>query len=235
MPDMSALNSRGSLPRFLWLWLPIFVLIVKMKIEYFLEEQHLEWLIGENGPYEILEAVVLVIALIVALLTLWKMPKDNKWLVAWISTAALCCFYVAGEEISLGQHILNWSTPEYWQALNDQGETNLHNTTSWLDQKPRLILTIGVYVGGLIIPLMMMFKPKLLNKPFFKRFAILFPTQQFMVVAGICLFIKIADKIGDATGYLLFARNAESEEHFLFYFVILYLLLMKKRLVYVNK
>jgi hypothetical protein len=223
------------LNKILWLWVPLLVLISKIGIELYLEHEHIDWLVGENGPYETLEAVVLVIALLIALYTLVKMPKDNKWLVGWVSLAALCCFYVAGEEISWGQHIMNWGTPEYWLALNDQGETNFHNTTSWLDQKPRLLLSIGVYIGGLILPLMFIFKSKLLEKPALKRFEILYPTQQFMVVAGICLFIKIADKIADITDLQLFARNAESEELFLFYFVLLYLLLMKKRLVSAKK
>src|SRR3546814_4167282 len=54
---------------------------------------------------------------------------------------------MAGEEASWGQHYAGWLTPDNWQALNDQGETNLHNTSSWLDQKPRTLLEIGVIVG----------------------------------------------------------------------------------------
>ncbi len=37
-------------------------------------------------------------------------------------------------------------------ALNDQGETNLHNMSSWLDQKPRTLLEIWVVIGGIVIP-----------------------------------------------------------------------------------
>lgn len=231
MTDQTAIK----LPKFLWLWLPILGLITKIKTELYIESQHVEWLVGENGPYEIIEALILVIALGIAIFTLIKMDKSNKWMIAWVSLAALCCFYVAGEEISWGQHILQWNTPEYWKALNDQGETNLHNTSSWLDQKPRLILSIGVYIGGIILPLMMMYRPETIKKSFLNRFQEIFPTRQFMVVAFICLFIKIADKLADVTQFHIFARNAESEEMFLFYFVFLYLLLMKKRLVPAKK
>lgn len=201
----------------------------------YIESQHINWLVGENGPYEILEALILVIALSIAIFTLVKMDKSNKWITAWVSLAALCCFYVAGEEISWGQHILQWNTPEYWKALNDQGETNFHNTTSWLDQKPRLLLALGVYTGGIILPLTMRYKPELIEQSFLNRLQGIFPTRQFIAVALICLFIKIADKIADVTEFHVFARNAESEEIFLFYFVLLYLLLMKKRLVPAKK
>lgn len=231
MSVFSVSNSRDALLRFLWLWLPVSILFLKIGAELYLEHEHIEWIVGENGPYEMFGAGVIILALMIALYTLFKMPKGNKWLVGWISTVALFCFYVAGEEIIWGQHILNWSTPEHWQALNDQGETNLHNTTSWLDQKTRLILSTGVYLGGLIIPLMILLKSKFLEQSLVKRFEIVYPTPQFMVVSMICLFIKIADKLADVVDLHLFSRNAESEEIFLFYFVFLYLLLMKKRLV----
>src|SRR3546814_9825984 len=64
-------------------------------------------------------------------------------------------------EASWGQHYAGWLTPENWQALNDQGETNLHNTSSWLDQKPRTLLEIGVIVGGILIPMLALRRPAL--------------------------------------------------------------------------
>src|SRR5690606_13691057 len=84
-------------------------------------------------------------------------------LVAWLALAALGCFYVAGEEISWGQHFLQWSTPEYWSALNDQQETNLHNVSSWLDQKPRALLEAGVVLGGIVAPALRALRPGLLR------------------------------------------------------------------------
>lgn len=224
-------STQDNLPVFLWAFVPVIAMLVTIGVEYSVGAETRAWLVGENGPYETLQAVILVIALMMSLCTLVKMEKKNKWLMGWVVLTALCCLYVAGEEISWGQHILKWNTPEYWQGLNDQGETNLHNTTSWLDQKPRLILSIGVYVGGIILPLIMAFKAGFLTKNGLDRFSGIFPTSQFFVVAAICLFIKIADKLADVVDFQLLARNAETEEMFLFYFVFLYVLLMKKRLI----
>ena len=39
----------------------------------------------------------------------------------------IACFYVAMEEISWGQRLLGFSSPEFFQSQNLQGETNLHN------------------------------------------------------------------------------------------------------------
>ncbi len=41
---------------------------------------------------------------------------------------ALGSLYIAGEEMSWGQHFFHWNTPEYWAEVNRQQETNLHNT-----------------------------------------------------------------------------------------------------------
>src|SRR5262245_52630952 len=40
---------------------------------------------------------------------------------------ALGAFFVAGEEISWGQRIFGWGTPEALDEINHQGETNVHN------------------------------------------------------------------------------------------------------------
>src|SRR3546814_15941194 len=86
---------------------------------------------------------------------------------------------MAGEEASWGQHYAGWLTPENWQALNDQGETNLHNTSSWLDQKPRTLLEIGVIVGGILIPLLALRRPALREG----RFALFLPPLACVPVA----------------------------------------------------
>lgn len=211
----------------LWLWLPILLIMAKAAVGLTLSIEHMSIFVDENGIYEFAQVFILIIAIGAGLYTLIAMDKTSKWLIGWIALAALCCIYVAGEEVSWGQHLLKWGTPEFWQSVNDQGETNLHNTSSWLDQKPRLLLTIGVYVGGLIIPLLIAFKKACLPQ----KFEAIYPHAQFMAVALICIFIKISDKIQEPLGADFFWRNAEIEELFLYYFVFLYLLLMKKRFV----
>ena len=42
--------------------------------------------------------------------------------------------------------------------INDQGETSLHNISSWLDQKPRGLLLTWVLVGGILYPIWARFR-----------------------------------------------------------------------------
>jgi len=74
--------------------------------------------------------------------------------------AALSCFYIAGEEMTWGQHFFHWNTPEYWAAVNRQEETNLHNTYAIFDKWPRAILELGVLIGGILIPVAATFDPR---------------------------------------------------------------------------
>lgn len=220
-------TPTNALPRFLSLWLPLGFFILETVGEVLLRSYRNTWLVSEGGPYELAQFTIVVVAFVLAVQTILFHTKGQAWLKIWLLIAALGCFYIAGEEVSWGQHFLEWSTPEYWAAYNDQNETNLHNTSSWLDQKPRILLIIGVYVGGLIIPALQAKNPDLLPA----RFQIIYPTREFAVTALICLFVKLSDKFGDLTDIFIYWRSAETEELFIYYFVLLYFIMMRRRLI----
>lgn len=60
---------------------------------------------------------------------------------------AVLCAFVALEEISYGQHIFHWQTPEYFSSINLQGETNLHNLSKIQGNKLQEIafVLVGAY------------------------------------------------------------------------------------------
>lgn len=227
----TALDHTGTdrLHKIWWLWVPILIALIQTALEMTLTSEALSYLHSENGPHEAFEFLFLAYAFFISVLILFKLDwHKQKPLLAWVLIAAVSCFYVAGEEISWGQHILKWSTPEYWAHFNDQGETNLHNTSSWLDQKPRLILLIGVLTGGLLIPAMRRFKPGLIPE----RFAIIYPPAFLGVVALFVLGVEILDKIDDAMkDIVILERGSEVEELYLFYFVMLYMIVLRRRIL----
>lgn len=108
-------------------------------------ERFRELIMGELGPVELGTAILLVIAIFVGLKLVAREPRGL--LRGWHLAVVAGCVYFAGEELSWGQHLVGWSTPERLAALNDQGETNLHNISSWLDQKPRLALELWILTG----------------------------------------------------------------------------------------
>lgn len=213
---------------FFWLWVPILMGIAQIILENVVSPDLLAELHSETGPHEFIEFLFIFAAFLVAVFTIIKMNKQNKYLIVWVGLAAICCLYVAGEEISWGQHLLKWSTPEYWAQINDQHETNFHNTSSWLDQKPRLLLLLGVVVGGLIMPFLQKFKPGFLPK----KFEIIYPPACLGVISAFALMVNLGDKISEAIqGVGIMARSSEVEELYLFYFVLLYLIILRRRIL----
>lgn len=110
---------------------------------------------GGAGVIEHLTVIVLIPGILFGLYAYWgyrdRLPHQilGYWLLAW----SLACIYFAGEEMSWGQQYFSWGTPDFLTKLNDQGETNLHNMSSWLDQKPRALVELFIFVIGFLVPL----------------------------------------------------------------------------------
>ena len=115
----------------------------------------------ESGAVENITAVILALALLLTASTFFQYRAKTEVLkrapnsaipfrgftLGWLVVYALGCIYFLGEEISWGQHLFNWSTPDAWLAVNDQQETNFHNTSALLDQVPRFLLGLGIVIS----------------------------------------------------------------------------------------
>jgi hypothetical protein len=119
-----------------------------------------QWLWSELGPLETSHVLILLAVAVIGLFTLKSRQRIGEirraglgWLAVSIGGVALLCGVIAGEEASWGQHLWGWSTPEAWNTLNDQHETNLHNVGTWADQKPRALVELSVILFGIVWPL----------------------------------------------------------------------------------
>lgn len=81
-----------------------------------------------------------------------KTQRHQRWFVAACVGAAVALFVVAGEEISWGQRLFGWKTPEAIVEQNLQQETNLHNLETFWPFVYPAYRAIGLYgiVAGLI-------------------------------------------------------------------------------------
>ena len=208
---------------FLWGGIPVLLMISQILCEIFVPTDMKPAFFSEEGPHEKVQAVIMLIAFVFAVRVFCAV--EGLWLKLWFGVAALGSLYVGGEEISWGQTYLQWATPESWGLINDQNETNLHNTSDWLDQKPKILLQIGVLVGGIIIPALAHWRPEKLSA----RFAEIYPTWQTSVTAGIALVLKLIDTVQDRVDAHLFWRISEAIEIFVYYFVLMYLIEMARR------
>ena len=184
---------------------------------------------SELGLVESLQAIFLLAAFVVSTSLLLRRPATPRWIRTWIAAGVIGSLYVFFEEISYGQHYLNWNTPEYWQAINDQKETNFHNTSSWLDQKPRLILEIGVIIGGIIVPALRRFRPQALPE----RFQPILPDSALFTTAVLAIIPRIYERVISMIGmdgWNLFSRTSEVQELYFYYFILLYFIYLSRRL-----
>ncbi len=222
--------KNQTIPLFFWLIVPVVLILAQIGLELSFAREQLAPMHSENGPHELLQSLYIGYAFFLALFMLCKIDwKTQKEIGIVVTIAALGSFYISGEEISWGQHVLNWDTPAYWSNINDQNETNLHNTSSWLDQKPRILLFVGVVVAGLLIPLLRRFKPSLLPA----RFAVFYPSGTLSVTALGVLLPYMVQEITEA--FIkggVFTRVSEVQEIYMYYFIALYLWDLYKREIY---
>ena len=84
----------------------------------------------EDHLLENLTAIFLLGSFLVLAVKFFRPAGLNRWL---ILAGALAFFVIGMEEISWGQRIFGWGTPEALAEFNYQGETNLHNVVNpWM-------------------------------------------------------------------------------------------------------
>lgn len=214
--------------RVLAFWLPISFLLVTMIIE---RVSGYHCFTGcEDGPMENFQSLVMLTAFGIGLCIL-RMPRDAypNWARVFFLIGVVGSIYVALEEISYGQRIFGWVTPDAWHLVNDQQETNLHNTSSWLDQKPRAILEIGVFIGGIVIPLMRRFAPHKLPQ----QFAVVYPNNALCFTAVMAIGMHMIQEIMEGLNYqdyYLVRRPSEILELYLYWFILLYFIFKRREL-----
>jgi len=107
----------------------------------------------------------------------------------------LALVYFLGEEISWGQHIFKWTSPEFFKNANIQGETNIHNISNLFDQVPRTLVIIWC---SLTVPITLLIsKDQKINENLLK---ILCPDKNLKFLSIILLFFILPDLFVDKLG-----------------------------------
>lgn len=215
----------------LWWWLALPILIaIGLTGSYALNPEFYNTRILPEGygALELAQFFVALAAMILAGRLLFRpVVRQNRLLFIFCLLSTLACLYIAGEEHSWGQHFFHWETPDYWSQINRQQETNLHNTLHLFDKKPRLLLELGVLIGGVLIPIAARFRPHIR----YMRWSLYFPASAMMPTALCALLFKITDSLQDAFGvYPLAARPSESIELYLYLFILFYLVVLTRRI-----
>jgi len=119
------------------------------------DEEHWRLMVeGEGSFLEIATVVLLIPAMVLSVMIFLRrreLPGGAGWVMLLGGVAAL---YFAGEEISWGQHLVHFRTPDFLEEINRQHEFNLHNIEHWnvFNNLPRQVMLALTLAGGLILP-----------------------------------------------------------------------------------
>ncbi len=216
----------ADLPAWAWLWFPPVMLLAELGTRLYDEPIYRRVWDSELGPLENGTVIVLLPGIVAGLLALrYRSLLPARWLVGWILLFVLGSVYLGGEEASWGQHWFGWQTPESLRALNDQQETNLHNMSSWLDQKPRLLLELWVLFGGILLPLWRGRVGVLLPPGHWGYW--FWPSRALLPTALLAILINVPDRLNDWFGLPIpppfDIRLSETQEYYFALFLGLYL------------
>ena len=181
---------------------------------------------GELGFIELSTVVILFVAIgfCVAAIRQVRRLAHTPYLKAWLLVLIAGAAYFALEEMSYGQHLFGWSTPEGLRELNYQEETNLHNVHAICDRVPRALLTLGILVGGVILPLYRQFRGQPLSES--NRFYWQWPTMDCVTIGLLVILIR--------PFFTLFEQDAilvgELKEQFFALFILLYCISLQRRI-----
>ena len=192
------------------------------------------WLTGEYGIFEILTFILLLAAIYFLLRArVSAVGLRVAYLPTWLILMLLGSAYFAGEEISWGQHFFLWQTPDAWQRINDQSETNLHNVHALFDQLPRAALTLVALVGGVLLPLYRYWPGAGITPAVDEMAGWLWPTGVCLPVCVCALLISPLDKwvegLGEAAA-VWDISGGEMKECLLALFILFYAMSLHKRL-----
>lgn len=198
------MNERPdtALPGWAWLGLPLIIYFSHYLARALLDfEIYDRWVLHESGITENATLLVLALALVGGICAMrWAWRHGDRQLVTFFAIFTLGCLYFGGEEASWGQHMVGWSAPEGWAEINDQSETNLHNSSgiagSLLDQLPRNLLAIAMLIGGAVLPLVR--RARAIRHPLHSFRGLAMPGLECVVIGVIAPLASIPEKILEA-------------------------------------
>ena len=192
-----AVRHENELPAWFWLWLVLLPLAAQLATKALVQDDAVYLAIFETefGIIELLTAFLLLPAAALGLMSARFFWRAGKAIEAVLLVGfALACIFLCGEEVSWGQHVFQWSSPDYFVDNNLQGETNLHNMEYFNKKVLKLVVIIGIGLGGLVLPLLAWMQPGLFG-PDANRVTRFLPTHVIMPAAIVVLVTHIGVKV----------------------------------------
>ncbi|MEX0896131.1 MAG: hypothetical protein WDZ94_04335 [Patescibacteria group bacterium] len=181
------------------LLLPILLMGIAMVV--YLQNQVLfMWLIDEDSVVEWLQFLLLIVVSGCSVgLARYFWSRETTLSILFI-LAAVGSFFIAGEEISWGQRLLDIATPDSWIEINIQNETNIHNIGPIFGYVYRGYILVGL-IGATAWMAKRLFI-KAMSARFRKIATVLIPEWYYMIYFAVAFVhnydrIYISQPVGD--------------------------------------
>ena len=228
---LTAEGSGHELHKVWWLYIPILFFVLRYTVALFTNASiGLEsWFRHELGIVENLTVALLLVAIFITLGMIMRFNKLlDPLLRVFLAFFLIGLIYFAGEEASWGQHWFGWETGEVFLRINTQQETNLHNTSAWFDRKPKGILSLLIFIGGIVIPVL--FYCKSWKIDYQNRGWWLYPTLVCTPTAIFATITTWPSKIERLSGWnFYFSQAQETKELYIAYFFLIFIISLKLR------
>jgi hypothetical protein len=156
------------------------------------------WLF-ESGVYETAGAAACFIAGLLSIVSLkMALSKKRSLLAFWLFLLAVVCLFIAGEEVSWGQHLLNFEPPVSITSNNFQSEFNLHNSKLIQSGNNELssVFFKLLMLYFIVLPMLLVVFPTI--EKWVRHMMIPVPS---MLIATIVLFAKAGDIVNHQIVY----------------------------------
>ena len=221
-------NRPADIPQWLWLYFPPLMLLL-LGVTYLVFPEIFTLLMAKDGlqaRWALVEhatVAVLLPGIVAGLLLVTKHHHTlpNQYIRLWFLSWTLACIYFAGEEISWGQWLFHWQSPDWFVSNNEQQETNLHNMSSWLNQKPRALVELWITLFGCVAPLYYLLTGK--QADIAHGYYWCYASRVCLPAAGCFLLMRVGKKI-DLGWIEDFTVSGELREYYIALFLSLYLM-----------
>ncbi len=143
---------------------------------------------AEGHFVENLQSILLFFSILLLFSSAKRIKKENINIHYFLIVQCLGLIYFFGEEISWGQHIFKWESPDIFLKQNIQEETNLHNISNLFNELPiGLVLIWCSFSAMTIVVVNKIFK---INK---LTFLIICPNKNLIYISLLLLFFTLPD------------------------------------------
>jgi hypothetical protein len=186
-------DKQKNLLKIIIFLLPIAFVITAVLLKLGSWKWYFRLMLKEDGPIEDATSIAYFVAFFVSLRISFTYKKRNDYLFCFMYLfLSIGLFFIAMEEISWGQRILNFKTPELMIEYNEQKEFTLHNVKGFPIHK--LYIIVGLYgaFARFIIPRKIKISYASIVDKFVPGYYLFF---YFFIVAALYLYYEGGSKI----------------------------------------